>query len=264
MDPGSEPAHVESAPETSPPEPVQQPFHVAQNYPPDPERGRGTVFTLAPLFALKPKITGTMRSVIVLVLLVAVLIVMLVKFQRRNTDSPPPPPAPVALPAPSTLSVPVPDNASGEATALSESARTDMARSDEPAPAPSAPAPSTVTPSAPAPAVQPVAPAPDKPVLPATNIEVSRPALGTELRTPGMQRLTITAKPDEVCWVQVSDGQQVKSFSLRNGEVQHVEFAKRMSVRLGNAGGVSFRLNGQDFHYEGKRGSIDTVEFGVR
>lgn len=262
---------AESIPEDTAPQPVQQPFHVAQNYPSDPERPRRNLFALEPLFALKPKISGTMHSVIVLILLVATLVVLLVKFQRMNSDVPPPRPALVAKPAASAPNALVPinataasNNATGEEAALPEPPRGDMPRGDMPAPAATAPAPSAVTPTAPAPSVMPTAPVAAKPVLPATGIEVSRPALGTELHTPGMQRLTITAKPDEVCWVDVNDGKQSRSFTLRNGESQSVEFSTRMRVRLGNAGGVTFRLNGQDAHYEGKRGSLDTVEFGVR
>ena len=258
---------AEIIPEDTTPQPVQQPFHVAQNYPSDPERPRRILFALEPLFALKPKLSGTMRSVIVLILLVTTLVVLLVKFQRMDSETPPPRPALVAKPEASSLNDMTPanatdssNNATGEETAQSEPSRGDM-------PAPVATAPSPVAPASTAPspaAVTPTAPVAAKPVLPATSIEVSRPALGNELRTPGMQRLTITAKPDEVCWVEVNDGKQSRSFTLRNGESQSVEFTTRMRVHLGNAGGVTFRLNGQDTHYEGKRGSLDTVEFGVR
>jgi cytoskeleton protein RodZ len=79
-----------------------------------------------------------------------------------------------------------------------------------------------------------------------------------------MQELVISAKPNEVCWVQVNDGQKTKSFTLKNSETRRIEFATTAKVRLGNAGGVTFRLNGSNHPYDGQRGMTDTVEFGGR
>ena len=129
-----------------------------------------------------------------------------------------------------------------------------------PAASPASETPRAVAPAAPVA----VATAPATQSVPTTSIEVSHRAPVAETRTPGMQQLTITAKEGEVCWVQINDGQQARSFTLRGGETRQVEFSSRLRVRMGNAGGVTFRLNGQDYPFEGKRGSIETLEFGAR
>ena len=78
-----------------------------------------------------------------------------------------------------------------------------------------------------------------------------------------MQQLVITAKPGEACWVEVSEGAQRKSFTLKNGESRRFEFSNKVKVRLGNAGGVSFQLNGAPYPYQGDRGSTANLEIGA-
>jgi Uncharacterized protein conserved in bacteria len=106
------------------------------------------------------------------------------------------------------------------------------------------------------------------PAVSGSSVEVSRgktqaAAPAAEVRTPGMQQLVITAKPNEVCWVEVSEGAQRKSFTLRNGDSRRFEFSSKAKVRLGNAGGVSFQLNGAPYPFEGDRGATATVEIGA-
>ncbi|MDQ7834084.1 MAG: helix-turn-helix domain-containing protein [Humidesulfovibrio sp.] len=212
-------------------------------------------FTPEPLTPPKPNKAGTLRSIAVLILLIGVLIGLLVQYQRMQVETPQAPPEPPAA----AINATIPDNASIALDNASANASLPDTSSAETAATPAAPEPSaSATPAAP------VAPAPTSVNVPTASIEVSRSAPVVEMRTPGMQQLTITAKADEVCWIQVNDGQQAKSFTLRNGETRQVEFSRRLSVRLGNAGGVSFRLNDKDYPYEGKRGSIETVEFGAR
>lgn len=85
-----------------------------------------------------------------------------------------------------------------------------------------------------------------------------------ELRTPGMQELVVIAKPGEICWVEVSEGQRRKTFTIRDGDSRRFEFSRSAKVRLGNAGGVSFRLNGSHYPYDGQRGQTASVEIGAR
>ena len=98
-----------------------------------------------------------------------------------------------------------------------------------------------------------------------SGIEVSRkgqqPAQ-VEVRTPGMQELVVIGKPGEVCWVEVSEGQRRKTFTLRDGDSRRFEFSQKAKVRLGNAGGVTFQLNGAHYPFEGQRGQTATIEIG--
>lgn len=244
------PAADSTAADSAAPRPEQHQAPPAQRYAPEPEREGRPRFASEPLSAPKPKCSGTLRSIIVLTLLVAALIGLLVQYQRMHTDSPPPP-APASPPVASAINATAPDNASADQdNASGQAAEAGPAGADMPAAQP-APEPAR----APAPATQSV---------PATSFEVTRKAPVAEMHTPGLQQLTITAKPGEVCWIEVNDGKQSRSFTLRNGETHQVEFANRVRVRLGNAGGVTFSLNGQDHPFDGKRGSIETVEFGAR
>ena len=263
--------------DTAPPQPAQQSTRqltqssapAAQHAEPELERENRQRIASVPLSPQKSKSSGNTRSIIALLALLAVLVWLLVQYQRIPKESPPPPPAPVAQPMAGAMNATAPDNASESLdNASAEVAQPEQARAEEPAAPPAKlpprdPGLAALKPSTTAPASAPAA-ATAKQSVPGSSVEVSRKAPAAELRTPGMQQLTIVAKPDEVCWIHVSDGQQSRSFTLRNGEAHQVEFSSRVRVRLGNAGGVTFRLNGQDYPYEGKRGNIDTVEFGAR
>ena len=232
--PAAAPASVvpaaESVADPVPPRPEQRSGPAAQRHSPEPERESRPRFAPEPLVASKPKISGTVRSVIVLILLVAALAVLLVQYQRKGPDAPPPPAAP---PVVSAVNATAPDNAS---TALDNASD----EANQPAPAggdmPAAP-PAPESARVPAPAAAP-ATAPAAPSISGTSIEVSRrtpaAALDAPARAPGVQTLAITAKPGEICWVGVYEGAKGTSFTLRNGESRQVEFAKRASLRLGN------------------------------
>lgn len=216
-------------------------------------------------FALnKPRKRSSWRSMLVLALLVAALFGLLVQFQRLQSATPPPP-VPEAQPAFSAANATVQENATSAMSpddAMSEATPSASAGPGAPN-EPSAHEAARV--AAPA-AVLGVSgiPAQVAGSVPASSLDAPRKEPVVEVRTPGMHLLTITAKEDEVCWIEVNDGQQSRSFTLRNGEVKQVEYSSRVRVRLGNAGGVTFRVDGKDHPYEGRRGNIDTVEFGAR
>ncbi|SNR63280.1 cytoskeleton protein RodZ [Humidesulfovibrio mexicanus] len=114
-----------------------------------------------------------------------------------------------------------------------------------------------------------VAPAPaatqGQPTVPMSSVEVSRKQQNApETPASAMQELVVIAKPGSICWVEVSEGQRRKTFIIRDGDSRRFEFAKLARVRLGNAGGVSFRLNGSPYPYEGQRGQTATLEIGGR
>lgn len=191
--------------------------------------------------------------------------------QRIQADTAQPPVAAAPVPAPV-------DNATNATDANATEPEANATTQSEAAPAapPVAPAPATPasTPSA-MPEFKPAAPTsvPVNPsaAVPSGSIEVSRKApaqvpsqtSGIETRTPGMQELVVTAKAGEICWVEVSEGQRRKTFTLRDGDSRRFEFANKAKVRLGNAGGVTFQLNGSFYPYEGQRGQTASVEIGA-
>lgn len=189
-----------------------------------------------------------------LFLSVTVAAVLYVQYRRLQAESvPSAPPAvveqtPTALAANATTlsnATEAGDNATvAEPVAIAESAP-----KQEPVAAPV----STPTPSVPS--------APIEVTRQTTTIPSAAPV--SENRTSGKQSLTFTAKSREVCWVGVYEGQKATTFLLRDGESRQVEFAKGARVRLGNAGGVSVRLNGQDYPFEGARGQKITLEIGA-
>lgn len=271
---------VPPAPRPVPPAPLP-----AQPQAPAP--GREARPAPEPLVPPKPKPGGSLRSVLALVLLLVALGVMLVQYQRLHNETPPAP-----VPA-----APMADNATNATDQDNASAALDMdnasvADTAEPIGAgpsgglPAAPSVSqTVSPAASPQVGKPASPAaaqpsrlsapepprtqaPATPSMSGTSIEVSRraPAAAQDApaRAPGVQTLTITAKANEICWVGVYEGAKGTSFTLRGGESRQVEFTKRASLRLGNAGGVTVRLNGQDYPFEGERGQKLSLEFGSR
>ena len=124
--------------------------------------------------------------------------------------------------------------------------------------------PPEVNATAPTAALTPIAPVP--PVA-STAAPATSAAQGleqaAELRTPGMQELVVIAKPGEICWVEVSEGQRRKTFTIRDGDSRRFEFSRSAKVRLGNAGGVSFRLNGSHYPYDGQRGQTASIDIGA-
>lgn len=212
-------------------------------------------------------------AVAALLLLVAVLAGLLYQYQRMQDEPAPAPAAPAAA-----VSAPSVANAT-DATAAAP--LSDNATLPEPAALQPA-QPASGAPALPATAVLSGEPPRKAPEIPAqsvsgTSIEVSRQAGASapaakpapaqnapEVRVPGVQTLTITAKPKEVCWVGVYEGDRATTFLLRDGESRQVNFGKRARLRLGNAGGSSVRLNGEPYPFEGERGQKVTLEFGTR
>ncbi len=64
------------------------------------------------------------------------------------------------------------------------------------------------------------------------------------------------------CWVHSSaDRIDTRQFSLRKGDTFALSFRDKLEIKLGNAGGVRFRYNGQDIPPVGKSGQVKTVVF---
>ncbi|MBQ7584807.1 MAG: helix-turn-helix domain-containing protein [Desulfovibrionaceae bacterium] len=74
------------------------------------------------------------------------------------------------------------------------------------------------------------------------------------------QQLVIVA--NEACWIHSSaDKSETRQFSLRKGDTFALTFRDQLELKLGNAGGVRFRFNGEDLPPVGKSGQVKTVTF---
>ena len=66
----------------------------------------------------------------------------------------------------------------------------------------------------------------------------------------------------EPCWVHsTADNTNTRQFSLRKGDTFALAFQDKLEIKLGNAGGVRFRYNGQEIAPLGKPGQVKTVVF---
>ncbi len=85
------------------------------------------------------------------------------------------------------------------------------------------------------------------------------PSLAENRLVAGKQ-VGITAK--EECWVQVSaDGGGTRTFTVYPGETSVLPYKNRMTLVLGNAGGVTLTHNGEPFAHNGKRNEKKTITF---
>lgn len=91
-----------------------------------------------------------------------------------------------------------------------------------------------------------------------TTVELT-PA-STQTAPAGKIAIGISAKEDT--WVQVTiDGKVVFADVLKPGENRVMSATQNAKVRLGNAGGVDMRFNGNTIGAVGPRGQVRTVEF---
>lgn len=83
---------------------------------------------------------------------------------------------------------------------------------------------------------------------------------GEETNVNGQNKLIITAT--EECWVHSNaDKSDTRQFSLRKGDTFALTFAKSLELKLGNAGGVRLRYNGQDLPAAGQSGQVKVLKF---
>ncbi len=76
----------------------------------------------------------------------------------------------------------------------------------------------------------------------------------------GTHRIVVIALAD--CWVHSSaDDSDVRQFSLHKGQTFALTFSKRLTLKLGNAGGVRIRYNGQEQPAPGESGQVRTLVF---
>lgn len=146
------------------------------------------------------------------------------------------------------------------------------------APAPNTTAKATATRATDSPV--PTAPAtPARPVPPITNQQTTNPQASAPVGTPAGQtgqviqagqsartgqqdthKVIITALAE--CWIHSNaDNTDTRQFSLRKGDTFALTFSKKLTVKLGNAGGVRIRYDGEDLPVPGADGQTRTMVF---
>ncbi|MBD5539261.1 MAG: DUF4115 domain-containing protein, partial [Desulfovibrio sp.] len=77
---------------------------------------------------------------------------------------------------------------------------------------------------------------------------------------PGQHKVIITAT--EECWIHSNaDRTDTRQFSLRKGDTFALTFARSLELKLGNAGGVRIRYDGQNMPPAGQSGQVRTLSF---
>lgn len=84
----------------------------------------------------------------------------------------------------------------------------------------------------------------------------------TDVTRAGAGKHQIVISAVDECWVHSSaDGTFTRQFSLKKGETFALSFENKLVVKLGNAGGVRIKYDGQELPPPGKPGQVRTVTF---
>jgi cytoskeleton protein RodZ len=99
--------------------------------------------------------------------------------------------------------------------------------------------------------------------LPAQNADAGAaapPDVRASPAGPSLHKIIITAT--EECWIHSNaDSTETRQFSLRKGETFALTFSKKLEIKLGNAGGVRVRYDGEDMPAPGQSGQVRTLIF---
>lgn len=126
------------------------------------------------------------------------------------------------------------------------------------------PAPAQVEPERQKPVEAPAPPLQETPE-PQAEQETSEPPAEAEVEVaqenaPDQHKLVIVAT--EECWIHSNaDKTDMRQFSLRKGDTFALTFAKSLELKLGNAGGVRLRYDGNDLPAPGTSGQVRTLTF---
>lgn len=141
-------------------------------------------------------------------------------------------------------------------------------------------APAEETPASPAPAASAPSPAPreeNEPVrtngfsLPEPEASAPEPTRTltlqdgvsqTDITDAGKGKHQIILSAQQECWVHSSaDGTDTRQFSLKKGEVFALSFDRKLTLKLGNAGGVRIKYDGREMPAAGGLGQVRTLTF---
>lgn len=111
------------------------------------------------------------------------------------------------------------------------------------------------------------APAPQAPAAPAQTAsgqtasgQAATVAPAGDAQVGAQHKLIITAT--EECWIHSSaDKTDTRQFSLRKGDTFALTFSKSLELKLGNAGGVRLRYDGEELPQAGQSGQVRNLTF---
>jgi cytoskeletal protein RodZ len=84
------------------------------------------------------------------------------------------------------------------------------------------------------------------PAAPATSEPAGTGTESTPAAQVEAQRIVLQLHADQGCWVQISaDGRSVLSRNLTSGETQTIEAEREVALQFGNAGAISWTINGR-------------------
>lgn len=84
----------------------------------------------------------------------------------------------------------------------------------------------------------------------------------TDVTRAGQGKHQIVISAVEECWVHSSaDGTFTRQFSLKKGETFALSFENKLVIKLGNAGGVRIKYDGEEMPEPGKSGQVRTITF---
>ena len=166
----------------------------------------------------------------------------------------PAPAAPVAAPAATPAGKPAAPAASAQASATNSAGNQPAGQAAQPA-ASLPPVRGTAAPAA-APAPLAAGAASAAPAQAAS----AQPAPASEAQAGSQHKLIITAT--EECWIHSNaDKTDTRQFSLRKGDTFALTFSKSLELKLGNAGGVRLRYDGEELPQAGQSGQVRNLTF---
>lgn len=182
-----------------------------------------------------------------------------------STAKPAPPlmqPVPIApVPAPPPSTTPVAPAGQSPSTKNTPARTADTAQTNSPAATPARPpvSPGVSPQTGPqAVIVQPNTLAPTG--QPTQGAQIEQTSQAARLSQQETHKVIITALSE--CWIHSNaDNTDTRQFSLRKGDTFALTFSKKLTVKLGNAGGVRIRYDGEDMPVPGAEGQTRTLVF---
>mgnify|MGYP003623962889 CR=1 FL=1 len=96
-------------------------------------------------------------------------------------------------------------------------------------------------------------------MAPAAEATASEPALSPP---PAVEGKHVIIQAREECWVQATvDGASTRSFTVYPGETSLLPYKRKVSLVLGNSGGVNLTHNGKSYKISGRPSEKRTLVF---